>query len=211
MQQRPGALILGLTGSIASGKTTVARMLQQKGAALVDADQVSRDLTGPGSSVLSRLVERFGPEILDAEGRLHRAGLALRVFSSAQDLEDLNQITHPAIWRESLARLAGEGTRHQVVVLMAPLLLEHGAEAIVDQVWVVDVPLEEQLRRLLERDGLPRQEALRRVQAQMPAADKAARADVLIDNSGDLADTERQVAAAWDDWVAPLLVGDRAG
>ncbi len=210
MQQRR-ALILGLTGSIACGKTTVARMLQQKGAALVDADQVSRDLTGPGSPVLVRLVERFGPEILDAEGRLDRAGLALRVFASPRDLEDLNQITHPAIWRESLARVAEEGALHPVVVLMAPLLLEHGAEAIVDQVWVVDLPLEEQLRRLTTRDGLSRQEALRRVQSQMSAADKAARADVVIDNSGDLAQTERQALAAWEDWVEPLLVEGRAG
>lgn len=211
MEPRPRALILGLTGSIASGKTTVARVLQQKGAALVDADQVSRDLTGPGSPVLVRLVERFGPEILDAEGRLDRAGLALRVFSSPQDLEDLNQITHPAIWRESLARVAEEGALHPVVVLMAPLLLEHGAEAIVDQVWVVDLPLEEQLRRLTARDGLSRQEALRRVQAQMPAAEKAARAHVLIDNSGDRARTEQQVLAAWEEWVEPLLVEGRAG
>jgi len=211
VEPRPRALILGLTGSIASGKTTVARVLQQKGAALVDADQVSRDLTGPGSPVLVRLVERFGPEILDAEGRLDRAGLALRVFSSPQDLEDLNQITHPAIWRESLARVAEEGALHPVVVLMAPLLLEHGAEAIVDQVWVVDLPLEEQLRRLTARDGLSRQEALRRVQAQMPAADKAARAHVLIDNSGDRARTEQQVLAAWEEWVEPLLVEGRAG
>jgi len=211
VEPRPRALILGLTGSIASGKTTVARVLQQKGAALVDADQVSRDLTGPGSPVLVRLVERFGPEILDAEGRLDRAGLALRVFSSPQDLEDLNQITHPAIWRESLARVAEEGALHPVVVLMAPLLLEHGAEAIVDQVWVVDLPLEEQLRRLTARDGLSRQEALRRVQAQMPAADKAARAHVLIDNSGDRALTEQQVLAAWEEWVEPLLVEGRAG
>jgi len=208
---RPRALILGLTGSIAAGKSAVARMLQGKGAALVDADQVSRDLTGPGSPVLVRLVERFGPEILDAEGRLDRAGLALRVFSSPQDLEDLNQITHPAIWRESLARVAEEGALHPVVVLMAPLLLEHGAEAIVDQVWVVDLPLEEQLRRLTARDGLSRQEALRRVQAQMPAADKAARAHVLIDNSGDRARTEQQVLAAWEEWVEPLLVEGRAG
>jgi dephospho-CoA kinase len=202
---RPRALILGLTGSIAAGKSAVARMLQGKGAALVDADQVSRDLTGPGSPVLSRLVERFGLEVLDSEGRLDRAALALRVFNSATDLEALNEITHPAIWKEALFRLAELGATHPVVVLMAPLLLEHGAEAIVDQVWVVDLPLEEQLRRLTDRDGLPRDEALRRIRSQMPAAEKAARADVLIDNSGTLDQTSALVDAAWEDWVAPLL------
>lgn len=205
MDFHPRALILGLTGSIAAGKSTVARMLLGKGAALVDADQVSRDLTGPGSPVLSRLVERFGSEILDSDGRLDRAVLALRVFNSAGDLEALNEITHPAIWKESLFRLAELGATHPVVVLMAPLLLEHGAEAIVDQVWVVDLPLEEQLRRLTDRDGLPRDEALRRIGSQMPAAAKAARADVLIDNSGTLDQTRAQVDAAWEDWVAPLL------
>jgi len=172
---------------------------------LVDADQVSRDLTGPGSPVLSRLVERFGSEILDSEGRLDRANLALRVFNSAEDLEALNEITHPAIWKESLSRLAELGARHPVVVLMAPLLLEHGAEAIVDQVWVVDLPLEEQLRRLIDRDGLSRDEALRRIRSQMPAAEKAARADVLIDNSGTLEQTRALVDTAWEDWVTPLL------
>jgi len=202
---RPRALILGLTGSIAAGKSTVARMLQGKGAALVDADQVSRDLTGPGSPVLSRLVERFGMQILDSEGCLDRAGLALRVFGSAEDLQDLNAITHPAIWKESLFRLADLGAKSPVVVLMAPLLLEHGAEAIVDQVWVVDLPLEEQLRRLTDRDGMPRDEALRRIDSQMPAAEKAARADVLIDNSGTPDQTRIQVDAAWEEWVAPLL------
>lgn len=205
MDFHPRALILGLTGSIAAGKSTVARMLLGKGAALVDADQVSRDLTGPGSPVLSRLVERFGSEILDSDGRLDRAVLALRVFNSAGDLEALNEITHPAIWKESLFRLAELGAMHPVVVLMAPLLLEHGAEAIVDQVWVVDLPLEEQLRRLTDRDGLPRDEAMRRIGSQMPAAAKAARADVLIDNSGTLDQTRAQVDAAWEDWVAPLL------
>ncbi|MGI5844825.1 MAG: dephospho-CoA kinase [Candidatus Xenobium sp.] len=198
-------MILGLTGSIAAGKSTVARVLLDKGAALVDADQVSRDLTGPGSPVLSRLVERFGSEILDSEGRLDRANLALRVFNSAEDLEALNEITHPAIWKESLSRLAELGARHPVVVLMAPLLLEHGAEAIVDQVWVVDLPLEEQLRRLIDRDGLSRDEALRRIRSQMPAAEKAARADVLIDNSGTLEQTRALVDTAWEDWVTPLL------
>jgi len=202
---RPRALVLGLTGSIAAGKSTVGRMLQEKGAALVDADQVSRDLTGPGSPLLSRLVERFGMEVLDSEGRLDRAGLALRVFGSGRDLEDLNEITHPAIWKESLFRLANLGASNSVVVLMAPLLLEHGAEAIVDQVWVVDLPLEEQLRRVTDRDGLPREEALRRIRSQMPAAEKAARADVLIDNSGSLDQTRAQVDAAWEEWVAPLL------
>ncbi len=205
MVPRLRALVLGLTGSIAAGKSTVARMLQGKGAALVDADQVSRDLMVPGSPLLFRMVERFGAGILDEQGRLDRAGLALRVFGSERDLEDLNAITHPAIWKESLSRLADLGARNPVVVLMAPLLLEHGAEAIVDQVWVVDLPPEEQIRRLTRRDGLPREEALRRIRTQMSAAEKAARADVLIDNSGALEQTAALVDAAWEDWVAPLL------
>lgn len=205
MPGRPSALILGLTGGIATGKTTVARMLQARGAALVDADQVSRDLMGPGSPLLFRLVERFGPEILDARGHLDRAGLARRVFGSPEELEALNQLTHPPIWREILGRVATEGARSPVVVLMAPLLLEHGAQAIVDQVWVVEVPEAEQVRRLMTRDGLTGEEASARLRAQMSAEEKSRLADVRIDNAGDLAGTEEAVSAAWETWVAPLL------
>lgn len=199
------SVLLGLTGGIATGKSAVARMLEERGAPVIDADLISRDISVPGSPVLAALVERFGSEILDAEGRLDRAALGRRVFQRPADLEALNAVTHPAIWKAILAQVAEARLHHPVVVLMAPLLLEHGAEAIVDQVWVVAVHERLQIQRLMERDGFTREEALRRVRSQMPTDEKLARADVVIDNGGTLDETRAQVATAWEEWVAPLL------
>lgn len=199
------SLLLGLTGGIATGKSSVARMLADRGAPVIDADIVSRDLCVPGAPLLAALVERFGADILDAGGRLDRALLGRRVFQQPAELEALNSLTHPAIWKEILGRVAEARLRHRVVVLMAPLLLEHGAEAIVDQVWVVALPEALQVQRLMDREGFAREEALRRVRSQMPTEEKSLRADVVIDNGGTLAETEARVAAAWAEWVAPLL------
>lgn len=201
------SLLIGLTGGIATGKSAVATMLAERGAPVVDADLVSREITRPGSPVLAALVERFGPDILTPEGALDRAELGRRVFQQPAELEALNALTHPAIWKELLAQVAEARAHHPVVVLMAPLLLEHGADAIVDQVWVVAVHERLQVQRLMERDGFPREEALRRVRSQMPTDEKLARADVVIDNGGTLEGTAAQVEAAWQEWVAPLLVG----
>lgn len=201
------SLLIGLTGGIATGKSAVANMLAERGAPIVDADLVSREVTRPGSPVLAALVERFGADILTPDGALDRAELGRRVFQQPAELEALNAITHPAIWKELLAQVARARLEHPVVVLMAPLLLEHGADAIVDQVWVVAVHERMQVQRLMERDGFTREEAMRRVRSQMPTDEKLARADVVIDNGGTLEATEDQVEAAWREWVAPLLVG----
>lgn len=201
------SLLIGLTGGIASGKSAVATMLALRGAPIIDADVVSREVARPGSPVLAALVERFGPDVLTPDGELDRAALGRRVFQQPAELQALNDLTHPAIWKELLAQVAEARAHHPVVVLMAPLLLEHGADAIVDQVWVVAVHERMQVQRLMERDGFTRDEALRRVRSQMPTDEKLARADVVIDNGGSLEGTAEQVEAAWQAWVVPLLLG----
>lgn len=190
-------MVIGLTGGIASGKSLVADELSRRGAALVDADQVSRELTRPGTPVLAQLVEAFGPGILQSDGQLDRKGLAARVFGDPQALERLNRITHPAIWKEIHHQLGEHSRTHPVVVLVAPLLLEHGGERYVDQVWVVHVRPEVQLERLMRRDGLSAEQAEARRSAQMSASERLQRADVVIDNSGSPEETVRQIESTW--------------
>lgn len=190
-------MVIGLTGGIASGKSLVSEELARRGAALVDADQVSRELTRPGSPVLAKLVEAFGPDILQSDGLLDRKGLAGRVFGDPRALERLNQITHPAIWKEIHHQLGELSQTHPVVVLVAPLLLEHGGERYVDQVWVVHVRPEVQLERLMRRDGLSAEQAEARRSAQISASERLQRADVVIDNSGSPEETVRQIESSW--------------
>lgn len=190
-------MVIGLTGGIASGKSLVSEELARRGAALVDADQVSRELTRPGSPVLAKLVEAFGPDILQSDGLLDRKGLAGRVFGDPRALDRLNQITHPAIWKEIHHQLGELSQTHPVVVLVAPLLLEHGGERYVDQVWVVHVRPEVQLERLMRRDGLSAEQAEARRSAQISASERLQRADVVIDNSGSPEETVRQIESSW--------------
>lgn len=199
-------MVLGITGSIASGKSTVSVMFQARGATLVSADQLAREAVAPGSPALSRLVARFGREILQADGTLDRIRLGALIFADEAARRDLNAIVHPAIAalaEERLDRLrrAGGG----LVIYEAPLLFEAGAESRVDRVLVVKIDPEVQLRRLMQRDGLDETAARQRIAAQMPQEEKLARADFVIDNSADREVTERQVAALW-----PLLTASPA-
>ncbi|MGE4206184.1 MAG: dephospho-CoA kinase [Vulcanimicrobiota bacterium] len=194
-----------MTGGIAAGKSTVAEMLADLGATVIDADQVSRRLMQPGSPVLLSLADAFGPETLDAQGELNRAWLGERVFGDEVALARLNALTHPPIWRaisEDIEALRG---RVPVIVLMAPLLYEHQAEDRVDEVWVIDLSAESQLQRLQQRNGLSLEAARARVAAQMPIAEKARRADVVIDNSRSLEATRQQVENCWNSRILPRL------
>lgn len=189
-------LVLGITGGIASGKSYVAALFAERGAVAVSADQLAREAVAPGSAALAALVEAFGATILDAAGGLDREGLGRRVFAGATARERLNAITHPAI-----ARLAGErlqalrARQVPLVVYEAPLLFEAGAEGRVDRVLVVVADPAVQCRRLAERDHLDAGEIAARLAAQWPQAQKVARADYVIDNSGSRDETRRQVAA----------------
>jgi len=187
-------LVLGVTGGIASGKTTVTELLRSFGACVVSADELSREAVAPGSETLGRLVAQFGREILFPDGSLDRKSLAERIFGDKGAREALNRITHPAIAALAEKRLTElRRQEDRLIVYEAPLLFEAGAEKRVDAVLVVRIEESLQLARLMRRDGLSEAQARARVAAQMPQAEKVAKADFVIDNSGAPEETARQV------------------
>lgn len=196
-QQHPTgrrSLVLGLTGSIAAGKSLVAEQFRSLGALVVSADDLAREAVQPGSEALQRLVDHFGREILLADGSLDRKALAGMVFADERARQALNRITHPAIAalaEERLHELARQGA--PLVVYEAPLLFEAGADKRVDAVLVVCIDEHLQLDRLMRRDGLNEAQARARIAAQMPQAAKVARADYVLENSGSPAATAEQV------------------
>jgi dephospho-CoA kinase len=186
-------LKIGLTGGIASGKSTVAELFSELGVPIVDTDIVARDLTTPGSPALARIVEAFGPEVLTDTGELDRRRLRQIVFAAPERRRELERILHPLIRAETLARAAqAEGP---YVLIAVPLLFESGFDQLVDRSLVVDCPEELQIERLIARDGISNDEALAMLAAQMPREQRRAAADDVIDNAGDLAALRTRVAA----------------
>jgi len=182
-------MILGVTGGIASGKSTVVALLADLGAQVVSADQLSRDLVEPGKPALAALVTRFGETILNSDGTLDRKGLGERVFADPEARRDLEAILHPAIAKLSRQRLqqaVDQVGPDGLVVYEAPLLYEAGAEDRVDRVLTVTVAEDVQLQRLTKRDQCDVTAAQQRIDAQMPQEEKARRADYVLDNSADL-------------------------
>jgi len=198
-------IVVGLTGGIASGKTTVAQQLHRLGAAIVDTDEIAREVTAPGSPALQEIIGAFGPEILTAQGTLDRKRLGSLVFSDEPARRRLEAITHPRILAEMRRRLEQLRRRPQpppVALAVIPLLYEVGAESEVDTVVVVSVPAAEQVRRLMAREGLSREQAQARVQAQMPVAEKERRADFVIQAWGSREETAEQAAKLWQRLIA---------
>lgn len=187
---------LGLTGGIGSGKSTVAGMLAARGAVVIDADQIARDLVEPGGEALAELVTEFGPRILQQDGSLSRGELAALAFSDPRATERLNAIMHPLIRAEAERRLA-QAPASRVVVYDMPLLVETGQADLVDVVVVVDVPEEVQVDRAVRLRGLDEEDVRRRMEVQATRAERRAAADVVIDNAGDLQATQAQVDAVW--------------
>jgi dephospho-CoA kinase len=189
-------LVLGITGGIASGKSSVAAMFADLGAVVVSADQLAREAVAPATATLALLAEAFGPAIVNAAGELDRAALGRIVFAEPAARERLNAITHPAIAGLSEARL-GELRRQGVplVIYEAPLLFEAGAEQRVDRILVVTVDPAVQQQRLADRDCLTAEQIAARIAAQWPQAEKVAHADYVIDNSGTFEQTRSQVTA----------------
>ena len=190
---------VALTGGIGSGKSTVAALLVQRGAVLVDADAIAREVVEPGQPTLAALVDRFGPQILDRDGRLDRPALAAVAFADDAARADLDAITHPAINDEFTRRLR-DAPRDAVVICDVPLLAE-SAQARgrgYPLVIVVEAPEAVRLARLEQR-GIPRADAERRIAAQASDAERRALATHVIDNGGDLDTLERQVDAVWAD------------
>jgi len=214
-----GIYLIGLTGNIGCGKSTVLAMLRERGAYVIDADRVTHKLQQPGEEVYTQIVAAFGAGILSAPGGpIDRRKLGAIVFADPAALRRLEQIVHPAVhariqaWLDSVnnerRRMKDESGQNlhpssfilhpfPVAVIDAIKLLEAGWRPLCDAIWVVTCPPEQQLARLIATRGMSAEEARSRIAAQPPQADKVAQADVVIDNGGTLEDTRRQVDAAW--------------
>lgn len=190
--------VIGLTGGVASGKSTVGHFFQDRGAVVIDADHLARRAVEPGSRGLERVVAAFGANILAPDGQLDRKRLASLVFSDPGKRVLLEEILHPEIKRLAESRIAQAAKGGQrVVFYMAPLLIEAGVTDRVDEIWVVTVRPEVQLERLMRRDGITRDEALRIIASQMPLAEKERHGRLVIDNSGTPEETAHLLAEIW--------------
>jgi len=194
-------LRIGLTGGIASGKTTVVTALERAGAGIVDADRIAREVVAPGGAAYEDIVREFGPGIVGPGGAIDRKALARRIFADDSARRRLNALTHPHIFRrmgEEAARLAATPGM-QVIVFEIPLLLDttDGRDFGLDGIVVVFAPEDAQLDRLMAREGFSRGEAQRRLAAQVPLRDKLARAEWVIDNGGSIEATRAQVERLW--------------
>lgn len=199
-------LLIGLTGNIATGKSTVANMLAELGAATIDADSVAHRTMRAGTQVHTGIVEAFGPQILTSDGEIDRARLGDLVFSDEEALARLEAIVHPATLEAIARRVAA--TAADVVVIEAIKLIASGLADRCDSVWVTTCRPEQQIERIVAERGLTRAQARQRVEAQRPQEERVARADVVIDNAGPLSATREQVEAAWK---RVLERGRRAG
>ena len=195
-------MLVGLTGGIGSGKSTVARMLVERGAILIDADAVAREVVDPGTPGFDAVVQRFGPEVVGSDGNLDRAKIAGLVFADEDARQALNDITHPLVGEEMMRRVA-EAPEDAIVVMDVPLLAEGGKERAAGYaaVVVVEAPRTLRLERLVAR-GMDRDDATARMDRQASDGERRAIATHVIDNSGDLAALGDQVAAVWDDLLA---------
>ncbi len=193
-------LVVGLTGGIGSGKSTVAARLGALGAGILDSDLLSRELTRPGSPVLKRITEAFGASVLGPDGALDRARMRERVFRDPVARVRLESILHPPIKDLMLERLARLETPYAVLVV--PLLFETGQQTLVDRVLVIDLPEPLQIERVARRSGLSEEEIRRIIASQSSRDERVARADDLIDNSGDLGQLESQIRGLHDRYLA---------
>ena len=194
-------LLIGLTGGIGSGKSTVAAMLRDQGIRVVDADQIAREVVEPGQPALAELVEVFGQDILNDDGSLNRQELANRAFVTEEATNALNTITHPRIEQETQRQFdLAAAEKENFLVYDMPLLVERGLHEEMDMVIVVHTDIEERVRRLVEHRGLDEDDVRRRMSHQVDDVTRLASADVLIDNNGSVDHLRKQV----DDFLATL-------
>jgi dephospho-CoA kinase len=195
-------LLVGLTGGIGSGKSTVARMLEERGAVVFDADLLAREAVEPGTPGHAAVIERFGADVLAPGGELDREALASIVFADPAARRDLEQIVHPEV-----RRLFAEGSEayhdtDRIVVFSAPLLVESGMHTAFEILVVVSATVATQIQRLMRQRGMSEPSIRARIDAQAPLEDKAAVADFLVDNEGTLAELQSQVERLWHDLSA---------
>lgn len=189
-------ILLGLTGGIGSGKSTVSALLAARGAVIIDADAITRELQAPGAPLLAELAAKFGGSIIAVDGSLDRPALAAIAFSDPEALKALNAIVHPAVAAEMDRRLTEQRNTDNVVVLDIPLLAENPRKGL-SGIVVVDVPVETAVSRLVDQRGMTAEDAHARIAKQASREQRAAIADRIIDNSGTLAELERSVDEVW--------------
>lgn len=200
--------LIGLTGGIGSGKSTVASRLKTLGARIVDADKIAREIVEPGEPALAELAEAFDG-VLNADGALNRAELARQAFATPEATEKLNSITHPRIRERTLERIAEARTDGvPVLVYDMPLLIENGEYKKMDHVLVVDAADEIRIDRLVNSRGLDEEDARRRIAAQISREERLAAADSVVDNSGTRDQLLQQVDTFWEQVVAPRLAAE---
>jgi len=195
-------LLVGLTGGIGSGKSTVSEALERRGAVVVDADRIVKELQQPGTEVFTEMVARFGDGIVGPDGQLDRPAVAAIVFSDAEALADLGAIVHPRVRDEMTRRLEELAATDEVVVLDVPLLVESGWEGM-SGVVVVDLDPDVAVSRLVEFRGFDESDARNRIANQASREERLAKADMVVDNGGDLASLEAQVDRVWE-WISGL-------
>ncbi len=194
-------LMVGLTGGIVSGKSTVSEMFRQLGAQVIDADQIAHTIVSPGEKAWHSIVEYFGKEILIKNQQINRKKLAKIVFADKKKLEMLNSITHPeimAVINRRICQLKSNYNQDLICIIDAPLLFEANLADRMDKIIVVFISQEEQTKRLLLRDNFTEEEALRRIQSQIPLTSKLSWADYVIDNSFSREQTKKQVEQVWE-------------
>ena len=195
-------LLVGLTGNIASGKSTVAQLLSERGATIIDADVLARRAVERGTKAFDAIARRWGTSVLSPDGQLNRAALRRVVFGNAKELEALNDIVHPEVERLREVRIdEARGRGDRIVVCDIPLLFEKKMVDQFDRILLVDAPRPLRLERLVSDRGLRETEAMDMIAAQMPAELKRARADFVIDNAGTLTELERRVSDVWTSLV----------
>lgn len=195
--------VVGLTGGIGSGKSTVAALLEARGAHVVDADKIVRELQAPGQPVFEAMVERFGRGIVAEDGTLDRQGVADVVFNDTEALTALNAIVHPAVGAEMIRRVQSHEGTDDVVIVDIPLLNVATTAIGMDAVLVVDVPVETQVERLVRFRGFDEADARARIGRQISREERLAQADRVIDNSGDEAALAAQIDGVWA-WIGSL-------
>jgi dephospho-CoA kinase len=197
------ALTIGLTGGIASGKSTVTKMLRGLGIPVIDADQVARDVVKVGEEAYEQIIKTFGQDILQENGEIDRAKLGAIVFYNEQERKKLNAIVHPAVRRRMLAEKEAYVQKGaKTIVLDIPLLFESELTHLIDKIIVVYVDDDIQLERLMKRNGFSEEEALARIRSQMPLHEKVKKADAVINNNGTIEETKQQLLQILKEWNA---------
>lgn len=193
--------IIGLTGNIATGKSTVASMFKEMGATVIDADKIAKDIVGKGKPALKKIVDHFGTDVLNTDGTLNREKMGEKVFRSEKDRQTLNAITHPEIFKEInnlIEKYRGEGK--EIIIIEAALIIEREKlKKMIDKLIVVSASKKTQIERLKHRNKYSKHEALKRINSQIPTEEKIKHADFVVNNDADIKDVEKQVKSIWEE------------